>query len=249
MIRFRDLLHKLAVKIFITFGSHTIRIFGHRHQGEAPMRIKEFVKIQLVSRRFREKNKHNNVSLRLRSAYCFDTGKIQVGNKSYGKINVRMYGNPREQLVIGNYCSIAPDTLFVLGGEHRVDTISTFPIQNKLLGGKAEAATKGPIILEDDVWIGLGVTILSGVRVGQGAVIAAGAVVTEDVPPYAIVGGVPAKVIRYRFPDPVIDFLLTLDYSRLDDALLGAHSEELYKKIDDCDVGEIQNLFAWFPKK
>lgn len=77
-----------------------------------------------------------------------------------------------------------------------------------------ETQAKGNIIVNDDVWIGDSALILSGVEIGQGAVIAAGAVVTEDVPPYAVVGGVPAKVIKYRFRDDVIKELVKIDYAK-----------------------------------
>lgn len=75
--------------------------------------------------------------------------------------------------------------------------------------------TKGPIILEDDVWIATNALILSGVTIGQGAIVAAGAVVVKDVPPYAVVGGNPAKIIKYRFPEEIIKKLLKLDFSLL----------------------------------
>ena len=101
--------------------------------------------------------------------------------------------------MIGNYISIAQNVHFLLDVEHFANHISTYPFKVKLLHSqKSESFSKGDIIIDDDVWIGYGATILSGVRIGQGAVVATGAVVTSDVPPYAIVGGVPAKVIKYR---------------------------------------------------
>ena len=79
--------------------------------------------------------------------------------------------------------------------------------------------------------------------------IAAGAVVSQSVPPYAIVGGVPAKVIKYRFSQPVIDYLLTLDYSSLTEEMIKAHVDDLYKSIDGMSLDEVRTLFSWFPKK
>lgn len=93
--------------------------------------------------------------------------------------------------------------------------------------------------MEDDVWIGCNATILSGVHVGQGAVIAAGAVVTKDVP---IVGGVPAHVIKYRFDKRVREVLTNLDFSRLDNQRIQKYSSELYGRVN------IDKL-DWFPKK
>ena len=106
-----------------------------------------------------------------------------------------------------------------------MNRISTYPF-----GGDAEnSVSKGDIIIDDDVWIGHHVTILTGVHVGQGVVIAAGAVVTKDVPPYAIVGGVPAKIIKYRFPDDMIKKLLMIDYSKLNDEIV-ENNRELFRR-------------------
>jgi len=97
--------------------------------------------------------------------------------------------------------------------------------------------------VNDDVWIGHGSTILSGVRIGQGAVVAAGSVVTKDVPLYAIVGGVPAKVIKYRFEPEMIEQLLKVDYSKLDEEMVRSHVEELYQKLESI------NQLNWLPRK
>ena len=74
---------------------------------------------------------------------------------------------------------------------------------------------KRTIVLHDYVWLGYGVTVLSGVEIGQGAVVAAGSVVTRDVPAYAVVGGVPARVIKYRFDSDLIDELKKIDYCKI----------------------------------
>lgn len=78
-------------------------------------------------------------------------------------------------------------------------------------------------MIKDDVWIGAQATIMSGVTIGQGAVIGAKALVTKDVPPYAIVGGVPAKVIKYRFEKEIIDELLKIDFSKFDYKVIKEH--------------------------
>ena len=121
-----------------------------------------------------------------------------------------------DKLIIGKFCQIASGATFIMnGGNHATEGISTFPFS--IFGeGWADAMdgksypTKGDTIIGNDVWIGYGATIMPGVTVGHGAVIATKAVVTKDVPPYAIVGGNPAKVIKMRFGESEIERLLAL---------------------------------------
>ncbi len=115
----------------------------------------------------------------------------------------------------GNYVSIAPDVTFA-PLQHPLTTLTTHPLANP---EEASTAAKG-VVLENDVWIGEGALIMNGVTIGNGAVVGSRAVVTKDVPPYAIVGGVPAKIIRYRFPQPVIDELVALEWWKYDIAPL-----------------------------
>ena len=179
----------------------------------------------------------------------FDMGIVSVGKNSYGELNITTFSD-KHRLMIGSYVSIAQHVTFLLDVEHHLDCISTYPFKVKVIKEESEEAFgKGDIIVDDDVWIGYGTTILSGVHIHQGAVIAAGAVVSKDIPPYAIVGGVPAKIIKYRFEKPVIDFLLTLDYGRLNKRLIQLHIDDLYKVIDGMELGEIEKLYSWFPKR
>ena len=90
---------------------------------------------------------------------------------------------------------------------------------------------------------------MSGVHIGQGAVVAAGAIVTKDVPPYAIVGGVPAKIIKYRFSPEVIEQLLKLDFSKLTDNMIREKIDDLYTSLDGKSPEEVEKLLEWFPKK
>ena len=105
---------------------------------------------------------------------------------------------------IGKYCSIAGNVHIFLGGDHRTDWITTYPFAELLPKNYPDIVgspkSKGDVIIGNDVWIGNDVKIMSGVHIGDGAVIAGSAVVTHDVDPYEIVGGVPAKHIKYRFP-------------------------------------------------
>lgn len=178
------------------------------------------------NRKWRVKNKHNFTTV---GKKIFDFNCVEVGKGSYGALNIIQFESHNGFLKIGNYCSIAPEVVFLLDGEHRYDTVSTYPFKARLLNESGDTLSKGSITIEDDVWIGYRVTILSGVHVGQGAVIAAGAVVTTNIPPYAIVGGVPAKVIKYRFDDNSISQFVNIDYSKLDENSAIEHVEELYK--------------------
>ena len=89
----------------------------------------------------------------------------------------------------------------------------------------------------NDVWVGMSAVVLPGVNVADGAVIGAGSVVTKNVPPYAIVAGNPAKVLKYRFPDNIIDRLLSLQWWNFSDEML-RESSELFKSFLDVDVLE-----------
>lgn len=166
---------------------------------------------------------------------------VSVGKHTYGGINI--YNDTSNRLKIGSYCSIAEGVTFMAGNDHPLTQISTFPFKSRILGQGYEAISKGNITVQDDVWIGYGVTILSGVTIGQGAVIAAGAVVTKDVPPYAIAGGVPAKVIKYRFSQPIIEKLIRIDFSKLTEDMVRNHIDELYETVtEDTDL-------SWLPMK
>ncbi|MGZ1074383.1 CatB-related O-acetyltransferase [Streptococcus thermophilus] len=179
-------------------------------------------------------------------ANVFDPDLVEVGRCTYGRIDIRSH--TKNMLKIGNFCSISDKVTFMLGLDHPTNLISTYPFKNYFFNG-ISAISKGDIVLDDDVWIGYNVTILSGVHIGQGAIVAAGAVVTKDVPPYAIIGGVPDKIIKYRFSPNVIEQLLQLDYSQLTDKLIHDHKNELSMPIDHMSPQEIENLFSWFPKK
>jgi len=142
---------------------------------------------------------------------------ISLGRFSYGfeNINVRQWGEGAS-LKIGQFCSIADNINIFLGGNHRIDWITTFPfghIFQEELGGQdiiGHPATKGDVIIGNDVWIGSGATILSGINIGDGAVISANATVVKNVQPYQIVAGNPATLIRKRFDDEIIELLLML---------------------------------------
>lgn len=190
--------------------------------------IKDKIRLYFFRKKWRKKNSHNT-TIALNE---FFADSVTVGKYTYGGLRVINY-NENERLRIGSYCSIAQEVTFILNADHRTDTISTFPFKVKVLGESLEGTSKGDIIVDDDVWIGYRATILSGVHIGQGAVIAAGAVVTKDVPPYAIVGGVPARVIKYRFPEEMVGELMRIDYSKLTEEMVREHIEDLYSALKD----------------
>ncbi len=198
--------------------------------------------------KFRKEWRLNNTDNTTIAMNTFSIDSVVVGAYTYGGIRVVNWNNEKK-LMIGSFCSIAQDVIFILDADHYVNHLSSFPFKTKVIDGSLEGVSKGDIIIDDDVWIGYGSTILSGVHIGQGAVVAAGSVVTHSVPPYAIVGGVPAKVIKYRFNNLVIDFMLTLDYGSLTEEMIKVHINELYTEIDDMELEEIKKLYAWFPKK
>ena len=168
---------------------------------------------------------------------------VSVGKYTYGDLNV-ITSSDKCKLKIKNYVSIAKNVTFLLDSEHLIGNVSSFPFKVKLLHMEgSEAVGRGDILIDDDVWLGYGVIVMSGVHIGQGAVIAAGAVVTKDVPPYSIVGGVPARVIKYRFSAEVIAELMKIDYSALTEDVVKDHIEELYRKLSDVDQ------LDWMPKR
>jgi acetyltransferase-like isoleucine patch superfamily enzyme len=127
-----------------------------------------------------------------REGYTLHIGAYTFVN---GTPRVFSFGEMGRALRVGKFCSIANGLTILLGGEHRTDWITTYPFHESM----EHPNPKGDVTIGNDVWIGLDATILSGVNVGDGAVIGARSVVTRDVKPYSIVAGNPAKHIRFRF--------------------------------------------------
>jgi virginiamycin A acetyltransferase len=138
------------------------------------------------------------------------------GPESFEEYNVLYnYELSKVKLVIGKFCAIAAETRFIMTGDHKLDAISTYPFPIFKNGWEkafniAELPVKGDIIVGNDVWFGYDSMVKNGVSIGDGAIIAARAVVVKDVPPYAIVAGNPAKIVKMRFDEATIDRLLQI---------------------------------------
>lgn len=140
--------------------------------------------------------------------------RYKIGEHTYGFPRVLSWGEG-STLEIGRYCSIAEEVVILLGGEHRPDWITTYPFSATFPEASefsGHPRSKGNVVIGHDVWIGQGAMILSGVTVGNGAVVAARSLVVDDVPPYAVVGGNPARIIRYRFSSSQIEALESIQW-------------------------------------
>ena len=127
--------------------------------------------------------------------------KYEIGEWTYGSPKVFSWRDGTT-LKIGRFCAIADGVIILLGGDHRIDWVTTYPFSKifpQAKGFTGHPRSKGDVIIGNDVWIGTDALILSGVEIGNGAAIAARSVITEDVLPYSIVAGNPAKLIRFRF--------------------------------------------------
>lgn len=193
------------------------------------------IKLNYFKRKWIRNNKHNGTI----PINIFRHGSVTVGCYSYGELNIISF-NFRTKLTIGNFVSIAQNVSFLLDVEHYIDHLSTYPFKVKMLNDlQNESFSKGNIVVEDDVWIGYGATIMSGVHIGKGAIIAAGAIVSKNVPAYAIVGGVPAKVIKYRFSSEVIEIIKALNFNNLSYDKVVAVKDLLYTPIYEENVKEV----------
>lgn len=151
-----------------------------------------------------------NKPKRSQQAFSKQYPHYKMGVNCYGVPKVK-HEHPDAILSIGNYCSIAKKVEIFLGGNHRIDWVSSYPFPpffSQASHIQHYVTTRGNVDIGSDVWLCENCTILSGITIGHGAVIANGAVVTKDVAPYAIVAGNPAKHIRWRFDEPTREALL-----------------------------------------
>jgi acetyltransferase-like isoleucine patch superfamily enzyme len=169
-------------------------------------RLNHLFLLYRTKKRWRKENSKNYTTIK----NIINFKIVSVGEGTYGLIDASSWNSKDEKLVIGNFCSIASGVKFLLGGEHKYNHLTTYPFKAKI-GTEIEAFSKGQITIEDFVWIGTNALILSGVKIGVGAIVGAGSVVTKEVPPFAIVAGNPARIIKYRFRDSELEILSKLD--------------------------------------
>jgi acetyltransferase-like isoleucine patch superfamily enzyme len=140
--------------------------------------------------------------------------QYEIGRWTYGDLTVHSWGEGAT-VTIGSFSSIAPGVQVFLGGEHRSDWVTTFPF-NVLWEGaehiRGHPKTKGNVVIGNDVWIGTEAMIMSGVTIGDGAVVGARSLVARDVEPYSVVAGNPARLVRRRFDDQLVNRLLDLKW-------------------------------------
>jgi acetyltransferase-like isoleucine patch superfamily enzyme len=162
-------------------------------------------------------------------AWLKERGMLVIGRHSYGKPNIVLFAGDSARVSIGSFCSLASEIEVMPGGNHPTDMVTTYPLRRRLAGTEqpGEPWSKGDVAIGNDVWIGRGVKILGGVTIGDGAVIAAYSVVTKDIPPYAIAAGVPARVVRTRFSEEVVERLLRIRWWEWDDAAILERVDDL----------------------
>jgi len=167
-----------------------------------------------------------------------------IGKHTYGIDNITIFFDEEANLKIGDFCSIGPEIKIYLGGEHRSDWLTTYPFSHFFTDFKDfdYRISKGDVTIGNDVWIGHGVMILSGITIGDGAIIGAGSVVTKDVEPYSVVGGNPARHIRYRFTNDEITTLLELKWWKWPE-------DVIYKAIPILQSGDVATLVEYAARK
>lgn len=167
---------------------------------------------------------------------------IIVGAEDFERHVTHHYEFLGDKLIIGRFCAIAKGIEFVMNGaNHRMKSVSTYPFN--IMGGGWEKFTpspddlpfKGDTVVGNDVWIGQNVTVMPGVHIGDGAIIAANSVVAKDVPPYCIAGGNPCRIIRKRFDEELIDYLLKLKWWNWD-------ADKIFRNMQALCSGDLTQI-------
>lgn len=168
---------------------------------------------------------------------------ILYGKHSYGA-DVRVLTWNRKDAIVktGAFCSLGTNIKFVIDGNHKTDSFSTYPFRQVFPAFPQLSYGKETPVIGNDVWIGSDSVIYSGVSICDGAVIAGQSVVTKSVPPYAIVGGNPARVLKYRFDEDSIRELLRLKWWDLPDTIIGQHLLPLFDEDIQVVIKKLKEL-------
>lgn len=191
-------------------------------------------------------DKASNISNKTRIQRMVILRRCSIGDYSYIGYNTNIYNAQ-----IGKFCSISKEVCIGLPS-HPTRFISTSPIFVNILNGtrytwsnkNIHNSVPDKIIIGNDVWIGMKTTLMGGVKIGNGAIIAAHSVVTKDVPGFAIVGGVPAKIIKYRFEPEVIDLIEKSEWWNLPDEELKAKIKAFQSEVTNENITELINIIA-----
>lgn len=143
-------------------------------------------------------------------------GRITVGRGTYGIPIVKHYPHDQTKLTVGNYSALAENAIVMLGGQHAMDQVTTYPLrigfQMPGAGLDGMPTHTADTVIGNDVWLAQRAFVRSGLTIGDGAVIAAGSVLTRDVPPYAVMGGNPAKILKFRHTEDQRAALLEIQW-------------------------------------
>ena len=172
--------------------------------------------------------------------YLFARSKKYItrwGEGSYGIPSIISY-DKHSSVAVGNYVSIASGVHFLLGANHKMGCITTYPWDKvNTTKNTFDASERGNITIGNDVWIGYGATIIGEVTIGNGAIVGALALVVDDVPPYAVVGGVPARVIKYRFSEENIKNLEAIAWWNWGKRIIEKQGDDLYSTTVEEFIG------------
>jgi len=187
----------------------------------------------------------------IRDKHSTQQVRVPVGKHSYGWEKIILTYSWLANLKIGNFCALAPGLTINLGGNHRIDWISTYPFglpvppsaqifKDNVRGrDKLFSISNGDIVIGNDIWTGFDVTIMSGVKIGDGAVISSNSVVYESIKPYSIVGGNPAKLWTFRFDEDIIKKLLEIKWWNWPD-------KNIYDVVPLLLSSEFNELFEYY---